>query len=180
MYLAFPNRLSSDLLGRYRHLPAVAREPVAEAVQEQRAPVLFSGDPVLIRRDLRKTRDVLAIMQQRAHLGEDLRPAILELLEKREMRGVKDGSIRHQSLAPLIYGEPAGQSLASPLDPAPDRPLERLRSRRFLCEFRFTAPLSHRRFPPLFLGTRLAAEDGKAREDQPAQEPGEEIGREHV
>src|SRR3546814_15541804 len=80
-------------------------------------------------------------MQQRAHLGEDLRPAILELLEEREMRGVKDRSIRHQSLAPLIYGEPAGQSLASLLDPAPGRPLERLRPQRLLCEFRSQASL---------------------------------------
>src|SRR3546814_18604384 len=92
-------RHAADDLGSDRHLPAVARDPVAEAVQEQRAPVLLSGDPVLIRRDLLKTRDVLAIMQKRAHLGEDLRPAILELLEERVMLGVTDRSIRHQSLA---------------------------------------------------------------------------------
>src|SRR3546814_18240604 len=92
-------------------------------------------------------------MQQRANLGEELRPAIVELLEEREMRGVKDSSIRHQSLAPLIYGEPAGQSLASLLDPAPGRPLERLRPPRLLCEFRSQASLCHCRFAPCFFDT---------------------------
>ncbi len=121
-----------DERGGDRRLGAVLGQGIAETIEEEGLPIVLGRDPVLVRRDVLESGNMLTELQHLPDLGQDLLPPFLELLQEREIGRVDEGRVRHQALPPLITGDPTGELLAKALDALAHWPFQGLRLGRAL------------------------------------------------